>query len=132
MSQANVEVVQRQIDAYNRRDFDALRAVFDPDVEVDWSASRGLEAGVYLGIDAVLRWFTGYLNAFEEVNVEPERFIDAGELVVVPNVARFRGRNGIGVLARSAFVYTVRARKITRLCLYQETQQALKAVGLAG
>jgi ketosteroid isomerase-like protein len=125
-----VEVVGRQIDAYNRRDFDALRAVFDPDVELDWSASRGVEAGVYRGIDAVLRWFTGYLNTFEEVNVEPERFIDAGDLVVVPNVARFRGRDGIEVLARSAFIYTVHAHKITRFCLYQETQQALQAVGL--
>jgi uncharacterized protein len=131
MSRESVELAQRQIDAYNRRDFDALRAVFDPDVELDWSASRGVEAGVYRGIDAVLRWFTGYLNAFEEVSVEPERFIDAGESVVVPNVARFRGRDGIEVLARSAFVYTIRARKITRFCLYQETQQALEAVGLA-
>jgi uncharacterized protein len=130
MSPENVDVAQRQIDSYNRRDFDALRAVFDPDVELDWSASRGVEAGVYRGIDAVLRWFMGYLDAFEEVDVEPERFIDAGESVVVPNVARFRGRDGVEVFARSAFVYTVRARKITRFCLYQETQQALEAVGL--
>ena len=130
MSQENVEVARRQIDAYNRHDFDGLRAVFDPAVELDWSASRGVEAGVYRGVEATLGWMMGYISAFEEVVVEPERFIDVGESVVVPNVARFRGRDGIEVLARAAFVYTVRAGKITRMCLYQETGEALKAVGL--
>jgi ketosteroid isomerase-like protein len=126
-----VNVVRRQIDAYNRRDLDALRAVFDTDMELDWSTSRGVEAGVYRGIDAVLQWFTGYFDLFEEVLVEPERFIAAADSLVVPNVARFRGWDGIELLTRSAFVYTLRGAKITRLCLYQQTQEALKAVGLA-
>jgi hypothetical protein len=43
MSQEDVELVQRQIEAYNRRDFDALRALNHAEVEVDWSAARGLE-----------------------------------------------------------------------------------------
>jgi ketosteroid isomerase-like protein len=127
-----VDIARRQIDAYNRRDVDTLRALSHGDVELDWSASRGIEAGVYRGIDAVLQWFTGYFDMFEEVHVEPERFIQAADSVVVPNVARFRGRDGIEVLARSAFVYTFRAAKMTHLCLYQETQEALKAVGLSG
>ena len=130
MSQENVEVAQRQIEAYNRRDFEGLRAVFDPAVELDWSASRGLEAGVYRGVEATLEWIRGYISAFEEVIVEPERFIDVGEWVVVPNVGHFRGRGGVEALARAAFVYTVRAGKITHMCLYQETEEALKAVGL--
>jgi ketosteroid isomerase-like protein len=125
-----VDIARRQIDAYNRRDFDRLRAVFDPAVELDWSTSRGIEAGVYRGIGAVLQWFTGYFDMFEEVHVEPECFIQAADSVVVPNVARFRGRDGIEILARSAFVYTFRAAKITHLCLYQETQEALEAVGM--
>ena len=130
MSQENVDLVRQQIDAYNRHDLDGLRAVFDPDAELDWSASRGFEAGVYRGVDAILRWFTGYLDTFQEVAVEPEHFIEVGESVVVPNVAHFRGRDGIETSARSAFVYTIRGYRITRLSLHQETQQALKAVGL--
>jgi hypothetical protein len=42
MSNQNAEIVQHSIEAYNRRDFEAIRAITDPDVEVDWSASRGL------------------------------------------------------------------------------------------
>jgi ketosteroid isomerase-like protein len=130
MSQQNVAVAQLCIDAYNRRDLEALRVLSDPDTELDWSASRGVEAGVYEGIDAVLRLYSAYFDAFEEIIIEPDRFIDAGESVVVPNLSRSRGREGIEVLARSTLVITFRSRKVTRICLYQATEQALEAVGL--
>jgi hypothetical protein len=41
MSQENVEIAERGLDAFNQRDLEALRALNDPDVELDWSASRG-------------------------------------------------------------------------------------------
>jgi len=43
MPEENVEVVRRAIGAYNRRDFETIRALDHPEVELDWSASRGLE-----------------------------------------------------------------------------------------
>jgi ketosteroid isomerase-like protein len=130
MSQENVDIARQSIDAYNRRDLDVLRALNHPDVELDWSASMGPDAGVYRGIDAVVALYAGYFEAFEEIVVEAERFIDAGESVVVPNVSRSRGRNGIEVFARSTFTLTIREGKLSRICLYQEPEQALKAVGL--
>jgi uncharacterized protein len=132
MSQANVDLVQQALDAYTRRDVEALRALADHDVELDWSASRGWLADVYQGIDAALRFYVGYFEAFEEIVIEPDRFIEAGDSVVVPNIARQRGREGIEVSARSTLVFTVRSQRITRICLYQETEEALEAVGLAG
>jgi len=45
-------------------------------------------------------------------------------------VAHQRGRDGIEVTASSALVFTVREHRIARICLYQETAEALKAVGL--
>lgn len=130
MSQENVELVQRMIEAYNRRDPDGLRAVFDTDAELDWSASKGVEAGVYRGIDAVMGWLTGYLDTFDKVVIGPERFIEWDDSVVVPNVTVFHGRDGVKATARSAFVYEVQGSRIKRFCLYQDTQQALEAVGL--
>ena len=130
MSQANVEVVKRVIDAYNQRDLAGLEALTHPDVELDWSASRGFVAGVYRGFDEFQRFWKSYFDAFEEIAAEAERFIDAGESVVVPNMVHIRGRDGIEVSARSAIVFTFRSHRITRICLYQETGEALKAVGL--
>jgi ketosteroid isomerase-like protein len=131
VSQRNVKLVRKALDAYARRDVDALRKVAHPDVELDWSASRAWLAGVYRGMDECLRFYAGYFEAFDEIAIEPDRFIEAGDSVVVPNVAHQRGREGIEVSARSTLVFTVRNRKLIRICLYQETEQALEAVGLA-
>jgi ketosteroid isomerase-like protein len=57
-------------------------------------------------------------------------FTEAGSEVVVPNTAHVRGREGIEVIARSAFVFTVENGQITRLRLFQERAEALEAAGL--
>jgi ketosteroid isomerase-like protein len=131
MPEANVEVVRRAIAAYNRRDFEALRALNHTDVEVDWSASRGLDAGIYTGISEVLGFFRTFFDTLDHVEIEPERFVESGDLVMVPNVAHIRGRDGIEAIARSALVFEVHDGRIARLCLYQETHEALTAVGLS-
>jgi ketosteroid isomerase-like protein len=132
MSHKNVKLVRKALDAYTRRDVDALRTLADPDMVLDWSASRGWLADVYRGVDEALRFYAGYFEGFDVIEIKPDRFIVAGDSVVVPNVAHQRGRDGIEVSARSTLVFTVRNHKLIRICLYQETEQALEAVGLAG
>ena len=131
MSQENVEVVRRAIAAYNRRDFEAMQTLNHPDVELDWSASRGLEAGVYQGWGEVIRMYQNFLETFQDVVIEPDRFIESGDSVVVPNSAQIRGRDGIETVARSAIVFEVRSGRLARIRLYQETREALEAVGLS-
>jgi ketosteroid isomerase-like protein len=130
MSRENVEVVRRAISAYNERDFEAIRALNHPEVEVDWSASRGLEARIYQGQEDVMRFMQSFLGMFEQVKMEPVRFIESGDSVVVPNCTQLRGRDGIETVARSALVFEVRSGRIARIGLYQETREALEAVGL--
>jgi uncharacterized protein len=131
MSGENVEIVRRAIEAYNGRDFETMRAMNHPDVELDWSASRGLQAGVYRGADRVFGMYRTFLETFEEVVVEPERYIESGDSVIVPNSARVRGRDGIETVARSALVFEVRDGLVARVRLYQETREALEAAGLS-
>ena len=87
MSQENVEVVKQSLDAFARRDINAMRALNDPDMELDWSRSVGPFAGIYRGVDAALRFYEGYYQVFEMDIIQPDRFIDTGESVVVPNVS---------------------------------------------
>ena len=131
MSQENVELVRKAIAAYNRRDLEAVAALTHPDVEVDWSASRGVEAGVYRGWEEVARFYESYFDTFEEIDIKPDRFIESGDLVVVPNHGHVRGRDGIEAVARSCLVFEVRSGRVARLCLYQETAEALEAAGLS-
>jgi ketosteroid isomerase-like protein len=131
MSQENIELVKRSIVAYNRRDFEAMREVTHADVQLDWSESRGLEVGIYEGIEEVLGFYENFLGTFEDVDLKPDRFIESGDSIVVPNTAHVRGRDGIETVARSALVFEVRDRLIARIRLYQETNDALEAVGLS-
>ena|SRR5271167_2545877 len=130
MSQENVDLARQGIDAYDRRDWVALRALNHPDVELDFSASVGPEADVYRGVDAVMRFYEKYFDAFEEIAINAQRFIDAGASVVIPTRSRSVGRGGVEVFARGTFVLTFEDGQIVRMCLYQETAEALKAVGL--
>jgi ketosteroid isomerase-like protein len=130
MSHGSVEVVQRAIDALNRRDIEALRALSHPEIEVDWSASRGLEPRVYRGWDEIMGFYQNLFESFEPIHVKPDRLIDAGDSVVVPYSAEARGRHGVDTVARSALVYEVRGGRVARVCLYQETAQALEAAEL--
>ena len=100
-----------------------------------WPRFRGLQAGVYRGLDEVLDFYRSFLDTFERVEVRPDRFIESGDLVVVPNSAQIRGRDGIATVARSALVFDLlvfdlRDGRITRIRLHQETREALEAVGL--
>ena len=48
-----MEIVRRAINAMNQRDLDGVMRDTDAEVEVDWSRSRGVEAGIYHRIPSV-------------------------------------------------------------------------------
>jgi ketosteroid isomerase-like protein len=130
MSEENVEIVRRGIEALNRRDVSAARAVWRSDAEIDWSRSKGPLKGVYRGRGEVASFQNEFWSTFEKVEVEAHGFTQAGSDVVVPNTAHMRGREGVEVIARSTFVFTVENGQITRLRMFQGRAEALQAVGL--
>jgi ketosteroid isomerase-like protein len=72
------------------------------------------------------------LDAFDEVRVDLIDPVEVEEgLVVVENVGYQRGRDGIEVQARSAWLITIRDGKTTSLTLYQTKQEALEATRLS-
>jgi ketosteroid isomerase-like protein len=131
MSEENVEVVRKGIEALNRRDVSATRAVWRSDAEIDWSRSKGPLKGVYRGRREVASFQNEFWSTFEKLELEPHGFTQAGRDVVVPNTAHLRGREGMQVIARSTFVFTVENGQITRLRMFQERAEALEALGLS-
>ncbi len=129
MSEENVETVRRHNEAWNRRELATWLASFHPDGEIDWSRSRGPLKGVYRGHGELEVFWDAFWSTFDDVQVEYHGFTDVGSEVVVPNTAHIRGRQGIEVVARSTFVYTVENGQITRHRLFQERADALKFVG---
>jgi ketosteroid isomerase-like protein len=133
MSQENVELVRRATDAYNRRDVDGVLHHWAPDAVLDWSNSRGPEAGVYRGHRQIRAFVHQFLGAWDELRLElddPEEIEDG--VLVVENVTYLRGRDGIEVQARSAWLITIRDGEQTSLTLFQTRQDALEAARLGG
>jgi ketosteroid isomerase-like protein len=132
MSQENVEIVRRGTDAYNRGDLDGILEDWASDAVLDWSNSRGFDAGVFRGYDEIRAHWQRLLAAFDEVRIE---LVDPIELedgrLIVENVGYLRGRDGIEVQTRSAWLITIRDGETTSFTLYQTKQDALEAVGLS-
>ncbi len=132
MSQENVEIVRRSTAAYNRRDLDGMLEDWAPDAVVDWSNARRFDAGVYRGHGEIRAFTEQFLALWDEVRFEivdgPVEVRDG--LLVAENVAYLRGRDGIEVQARSAWLITIRNGEQTSLTLYQTKREALEAAGL--
>jgi hypothetical protein len=90
MSQENVEIVRRAIEAWKRRDLPTMRASWRSDAEVDWSRSRGPLQGVYQG-GRLKTVSSEFWSTFEEVELETHGFRQVRSEVVVPNIAHMRG-----------------------------------------
>jgi ketosteroid isomerase-like protein len=130
MSQENVEIVRAAIDAFNERDWDAALKDAAPGSEVDLSRAVGPVHGVYR-LDQVRGFIDDLAESWESLRLEAHEFVEAGKHVVVPWTVHVRGRDGIEVSARVTWVWTFRDRAIERMCMYQEWQEALEAVGLS-
>jgi ketosteroid isomerase-like protein len=133
MSQANVEVIRNIYEAWNRGDLDSAFEVFDQDIE--WVLPEGgLNSGVYRGHDEVRRLLDGYLEAFEFLRPEPERFFDAGDRIVVFIRTSVRSKgSGAEAAVRPAHLWTIREGKVVRMEVFPAAKrdQALEAVGLS-
>jgi ketosteroid isomerase-like protein len=132
MAQENIELVRRATDAYNRGDLEGFWQDWAHDAVLDWSNSRGVDAGVLRGHDEIRGFAERFLEAWAEVRIEllddPEEVRDG--LLVAENVTYLRGRDGVEVEARSAWLVTIRNGEQTSLTLYQTKQEALEDVGL--
>ena len=130
MSQENVEIVRAGLDAWNRGDWDTALKDAAPDLEYDLSRALGPFRGVYRR-DHVPRAWADLTEGLTSARIEPHEFIEAGEHVVVPWTFHAMGRDGIEVKARVTWTFTIRDGAIDRICMYQERQEALEAVGLS-
>ena len=127
MSEENVEIVRKAVEAYARGDLDAALTNADPGIvwnPVEEAATQGHDA-----IRANLeRWETDW----EDYEATPEEYIDAGDQVLVTIHWSGRGRgSGVQVDIRTYNVYTLRTAKVIRMDEFTERSDALEAAGLS-
>jgi uncharacterized protein len=130
MSEENADLARRAYAAFNTGGIAAIIEFLDPNIE--WSEGMDVpEPRVYRGHDGVRRQQEQFAQAWESLRLEPERFVDAGDrlVVIVRLVGRGKG-SGVEVEHRAAHVWTVREGKATKLQMYMNPKEALEAMGL--
>jgi ketosteroid isomerase-like protein len=133
VSDANVQIVRRVYDALAHPGED-ITALWHPDVEFDvsrdiWGAVVG--GGHYRGIDGVRAWMLDLYAAWEQMDIEVEELIDAGDKVVAVIRVTGRGRvSGIEIEYSPAGVWTIRDGRIVRVVWFVARDDALEAAGV--
>jgi ketosteroid isomerase-like protein len=130
LSQENVDKAREFIAAYNRRDFEAAVAWFDPEIDFVLPAQQSSDSG--RGPDEVIRFFEGIDETMEELTLEPQEYVDAGDRVATRLRHRGRGRESGVVIDEELYhqVATFRDGKIVRMEYFTDWADALEAAGL--
>jgi ketosteroid isomerase-like protein len=129
MSRENVELARGTVDAFNRRDLDALLALVDEDVEcVPVVASI---EGHYHGHAGIRRWWESLFEGFPDFTVEILEAHDLGDLTV--GVVGYRAHGAASdapIEQRFWLVAKWRNRKVVWWQTFRSEAEALEAVGL--
>jgi ketosteroid isomerase-like protein len=131
MSQENVEIVRRVTAAWERRDSEAVFALYDP--AIVWKSGAGVIPGTYHGHEGVRQFFREWLEAFETYHAQAEAFIGAGDSVVVGYRGSARGKASGVEIGDWIFwlVYRIRNGLVTHIDTFESKAAALEAVGLS-
>jgi ketosteroid isomerase-like protein len=135
MSDENVETFKRGIDAYNRRDVEALLEEVHPQAE--WRpllpVLLGGEAALYEGHDGARQGIRELEEAFSELRAEPVEFRDLGERVLTIGHLHGLGReSGIAVESPISWLADFKDGKVIRIREYLDPGEALEAAARPG
>lgn len=132
MSEENVDVVRRNIEAYNARDIDAYVDTVAESL-VFHSTFGGIEGRTYRGHAGARQYFRDLADAWRDYSLLADDYVGAGDDVVVGlfRVVADAHRSGIHLERRLGVIYTVRDGKIVGIDSYTTREEALRAAGLS-
>lgn len=120
----NVDVALRAYAAYNAEDWDTLRELFAPDLELH----RAGGMGTLHGSDTVVGFAEP--DAFEWQRLEPQgEFLEQGDNVFIAVMSRARGKGSEIVVEQPVFhVATIRDGRVTRIVVHFDRAEAIEAL----
>ncbi len=120
---SNADVVRAGYEAFARGDIAAVLGLFDERIE--WYAPDELpDGGTFHGPNGVAGFFNSLSNNYEELRVEPDRFLDAGTQVIAEG--HHRGTiNGASFEVGFAHVWTLDDGRVTHFREYMDSGKLL-------
>ena len=131
MARSNVDIVRDSFETLAVQGVDGFLEYIHPDFVSVAPPELSVEPQTYRGHEGVKRWFDLWYEAVDEVRLEPEEIIDAGEKVVVPLRIVVRGHDsGIEVGQSLTWVSTLRDGLVVHMETYASKEAALQALGM--
>jgi ketosteroid isomerase-like protein len=129
MSEKNVEIVKRVTDSWNRREVDALLDLATQDSVM---SSQLLDATVeFRGREGLERFYAILSESWDEFESVAQEYRDLGDRVLALGRNRGRGKgSGVSVDGPYGAVFDFRDGKISRIRLFVDHGEALRAAGL--
>jgi hypothetical protein len=131
VSEENVELHRRAVEAYNAHDIEAFIALCDPSIE-GHSVFAAVGGAVYHGHDGLWRFFRDARDAWgDEIRIEPEAYFDLGENTLLFQVLHGHGKqSGAEVAMPVAQVARWRAGLCVWFKGYGQRENALSDLGV--
>jgi ketosteroid isomerase-like protein len=92
MSQTNVEIAKRFVDAFNRRDLNALMDTATPDIAFSPALARTIDDNRFQGREGMRAYFADVDSAWEEFRMIVDEYRDLGDRVLTLGRLEGRGR----------------------------------------
>jgi hypothetical protein len=127
MSRENVAAMWRIVDAINRKDYEAVLADLDDEVEIDDADIPEATGG-----DSFLTWIGRWDEAWESWHAEDfdVRAADDERVIAMFTMIVTGRGSGLELRRADALVAAFRRGRALKLGYYNDQSQALKAVGL--
>ena len=132
MSRENVEIVAKQFEDTNARNFKRVLAAWADDVVLSLHGdAAALAEQDVVGKTAVGEWFGEWFRIFDrDYRFEIDELQDWGTRVFIVATHHGRGRtSGAPITQQAAWIYTVRSGNINRIDAYSSRADALEAKG---
>jgi ketosteroid isomerase-like protein len=130
MSQENVELHYRSIEAVNRRDLEAFLALMDKDVEVV-SRIVAVEGGLH-GHDGVRSWWANWFETWPDYKIKVGGMRDMGDVTIATLHAVGQGAGSELPFEDNAWLACRwRYGKCSWWQVFRAEAEALEAVGLS-
>ncbi len=132
MSQEDVDLVLRSVEAFNARDMGGLAELSHDDLEFVSVLAVDAGGATYRGSETWTSYFAAMDETWEEWQAEGFRVFDGGEDRVA-GVFRIVGtgkHSGAPVEHEIGLAYRIREGKLWRMRAYLDPTEALEAVGL--
>jgi ketosteroid isomerase-like protein len=128
-----VNVVRAVLAAFRAGDRDKALTLVDPKVVID-AARRVFNPATYVGLEGVGQMLAAMDETWEEIRIEQQEFIDAGDRVAVMGRLIGKGKRS-GVEVERPFngqVWTVHDGRVVRLEFgFTDREATLQAAGLS-